>query len=213
MGEHSDKVEVIEKHYHGNGNQDNKSNGRGLDIAALVTSIATAAGVAVPAFLKGWSGNGSGNNVNPGAAFAAAAMPLFSMPAPSCRRHDCDDEVGVMRAKIAKLEAEKYSDNAAKEESNRLLQNYLKPFGDEIAANQVKMATMQAEIECGKKTADLREQNLMLQIQLAKQEAECCCKANATAIQTVATLVGNVTKTVVPSTVVCTQTTTETAAG
>lgn len=222
MNEHDSKVEVIEKHYHG----ENHKQGNGLSIAGLTTGTVGTVGVLglagielVKAISQRIANGGGGRNgggamdavsgvvsaIAPMVAAAVAprqpAEPRF-VPIPIGGGHECS-EMAEMRAKIAKLEAEKYSDNAAKEESNRLLQNYLKPYGQEIAANQVVIAKLQGEIECGKKTSELEKKNLELEIKLAKQEAECCCKANATAIQTLASIVGSITKTVVPNSASC----------
>lgn len=123
-------------------------------------------------------------------------------------------------AEIAQLKAEKYSDNAAKEESNRLLQNYLKPYGDAIVSSQVKEAKMEAEIECLKKTQHLEKEILSKEIQLARQEAACCCTQNANAIAQVAATLNQIVTPVVKNKAVCpgwgdvtiTPTTTTTAA-
>lgn len=115
----------------------------------------------------------------------------------------CAAALAEKDAQIAKLEAEKYSDNAAKEEANRLLSNYLKPYGDAIAASQVKEATLAAEIECLKKTQALEMQLMAKDIQLVKQELTCCCTANATAIAQVNAILSGITKTVVPNGAIC----------
>lgn len=111
--------------------------------------------------------------------------------------------ISELIAKNAKLEAEKYSDNAAKEEANRLLQNYLKPYGDEIAAGLAREAKMQAEIECLKKTQELKEQLLQKDIELARQEARNACERNGMAIAALANTIQGVTKVVVPNTSIC----------
>jgi len=200
--ESDSKVEVIEKHYHG---EQESKRVNGLDVAALTTAVATAAGVVIPAIKKAWNGDGSGAT-NGMLQFVPAAMNClnaFAQGGTRSRSGDCD-EISVLRSRIASLEAEKYSDNAAKDESNRLLVNYLKPYGDAIAANQVEVAALKAEINCGKRTSALEKENLELQINLAKQEADCCCKANAAAIDVVKTILGGITKTVIPSDAVCT---------
>lgn len=106
-------------------------------------------------------------------------------------------------SEIARLKAEKYSDNAAKEESNRLLQNYLKPYGDAIAAGQVREAKMQAEIDCLKQTTELKFQLLQKDVALVRQDLTCACTANATAIAQVQAVLGNITKLVVPNGSIC----------
>lgn len=106
-------------------------------------------------------------------------------------------------AKIAKLEAEKYSDHAALEQSNRLLQNYLKPYGDAIAANQTALATQAAEIACLQKTQALELKLMGKEVELAKHEAKCCCEKNQIAIATMGRILDNITKVVVPNSSVC----------
>lgn len=106
-------------------------------------------------------------------------------------------------AKIAKLEAEQYSDHAALEQSNRLLKNYLKPYGDAIAANQTALATQAAEIACLQKTQALELKLMGKEIELAKQEAKCCCEKNQLAIASIGKVLDGITKVVVPNTSVC----------
>lgn len=106
-------------------------------------------------------------------------------------------------AKIARLEAEKYSDGAALEQSNRLLQNYLKPYGDAIAANQTALATQAAEIACLQKTQALELKLMSKEIELAKQEAKCCCEKNQIAVATLGQVLSGITKVVIPNTSVC----------
>ena len=119
-----------------------------------------------------------------------------------------DPQVSALQAEIAKLQAEKYSDNAAKEESNRLLVNYLKPYGNEIADARVREATLTARVDCIEKTQALQAEITKKEIQLAKQEAACCCQQNANAIATVAETVNQIIKVGVPSAVVINPTTT-----
>lgn len=111
--------------------------------------------------------------------------------------------VAALMAENARLKSEKYSDNAALEQSNRLLQNYLKPYGDALAAGLSDRAKMQAEIECLKNTIDLKLQLAAKDVALVKQEMTCCCTANATAIAQVQAILGNVTKLVVPNGAIC----------
>lgn len=106
-------------------------------------------------------------------------------------------------AKIAKLEAEKYSDHAALEQSDRLLRNYLKPYGDAIAANQTALATQAAEIACLQKTQALELKLMGKEVELAKQEAKCCCEKSQIAIATMGRVLDGITKVVVPNTSVC----------
>lgn len=115
----------------------------------------------------------------------------------------CNAQMQAALAKISRLEAEKYSDNAALEQSNRLLQNYLKPYGDAIAASQVREAKMEAEIECMKQTMDLKLQLAQKDVALVKQDLTCCCTANATAVAQVQAILSQITKLVVPNGSIC----------
>lgn len=112
-------------------------------------------------------------------------------------------QVQAVMLENAQLKAEKYSDNAAKEESNRLLQNYLKPYGEAIAARHVREAKMQAEIDCLKQTTELKFQLLQKDVALVRQDLTCACTANATAIAQVQSVLGNITKLVVPNGTIC----------
>lgn len=119
---------------------------------------------------------------------------------------NCNEQngaVAALMAENARLKSEKYSDNAALEQSNRLLQNYLKPYGDALAAGLADRAKMQAEIDCLKNTMDLKLQLAAKDVALVKQEMTCCCTANATAIAQVQAILGNVTKLVVPNGAIC----------
>lgn len=111
--------------------------------------------------------------------------------------------VAALMAENARLKSEKYSDNAALEQSNRLLQNYLKPYGDALAAGLADRAKMQAEVDCLKNTMDLKLQLAAKDVALVKQEMTCCCTANATAIAQVQAILGNITKLVVPNGAIC----------
>lgn len=144
-----------------------------------------------------------------GGAFGGAGMPAMAAPAAyggavaTGLNAVGEGVVADLLAKNAKLEAEKYSDNAALEQSNRLLANYLKPYGDAIAAGQVQAAKMQAEIDCLKKTQELELRLMAKDIDLAKQEAKCASEKNALAIATLGQVVAGITKVVVPNGSVC----------
>ena len=151
-----------------------------MDVAALTTAIATAAGVILPAIKKAWNGDGTGH-ANTAMQFIPAltsCLNAFANGGP--RRYDCNcDETSILRSRIATLEAEKYSDNAAKAESDRLLVKYLKPYGQEIADSRVREAYMKGEIECLKKTQELEQKLAQKDLELARQDAKCCCEKNA----------------------------------
>lgn len=134
-------------------------------------------------------GNGNGNGV------------LGNLLGGNCNAQN--GAVAALMAENARLKSEKYSDNAALEQSNRLLQNYLKPYGEAIAAGLADRAKMQAEIDCLKSTVDLKLQLAAKDVALVKQEMTCCCTANATAIAQVQAILGNITKLVVPNAAIC----------
>lgn len=130
--------------------------------------------------------------------------------APNCAAGNLVTE---LTAENARLKAEKYSDNAALAQSERLLTNYLKPYGDAIAANQVVIGELKSDINCLKKTQELELRLMQKDIELAKKEASCCCEKNAAAINTVASIVNGITKVVVPGSAVCPPVTTTTTSG
>lgn len=140
--------------------------------------------------LLGGNGNGNGNGVL-GALLGGG----------NCNAQN--GAVAALMAENARLKSEKYSDNAALEQSNRLLQNYLKPYGDALAAGLADRAKMKAEIDCLKNTVDLKLQLAAKDVALVKQEMTCCCTANATAIAQVQAILGNITKLVVPNGAIC----------
>lgn len=203
-------TEVIEKHVSGDGKS----------TAALVTSIAAAVTAAVPAVKTiaeslgvgrnynngGNCGNGGNGLANamvaaiPAIASAVAPKPVYYGGGDNCGCHGGD---AILRARIAQLEAEKYSSSAATAESNRLIDAYIRPYGQEIADSRVREAKLQSEVDCLKQTQELRFQILEKDVQLAKQEAACCCAQNATAIANVASILGSVSKTVISNDNVC----------
>lgn len=78
-----------------------------------------------------------------------------------------NDKFSSLEAEIARLKAEKYSDNSdiavykqTREENkdlqDRLLGNWIKPLADEAAANKVKIATLEADIVKNKEIAELQ---------------------------------------------------------
>lgn len=104
--------------------------------------------------LGGLFGNGCWNN-----GFAAMASQ-----AAGCA---VNDKFSSLEAEIARLKAEKYSDNSdtavykqTREENNdlrdSLLGNWIKPLADEAANNRVKIATLEADIVKNKEIAELQ---------------------------------------------------------
>lgn len=127
-----------------------------------------------------------------GGGVDAAAITAAIAPALAAAGSGCGGANAALLAENAQLKAERESANAAKEQADRLLTNYLKPYGDEIADARVREARLQAEFNGYKENVELR-------IKLAEQEAKCCCeKANAR-IDCLETRLDAITKTVVPS--------------
>ena len=151
----------------------------GATIANVLQNGRNGNGGILDGILGGGCGNGCGN-----AGAAAVAQ-----------------QMAALQSEVATLRAEKYSDAAAKDASDRLLTQWLKPYGDEIANAKVREARMQAEIDCVKETGKLREEILRKDIQLVKQEASCCCIQNANAIAAVAAKLDKITEVGVPNTV------------
>lgn len=61
-------------------------------------------------------------------------------------------------AKIAKLEAEKYTDIKDAELRNSLLVNWLKPLSQESASNIARVSVLEAQFQAEKEKSELREQ-------------------------------------------------------
>ncbi len=97
----------------------------------------------------------------------------------------------ALLAENAQLKAERYSDNAAKEQAERLLVNYLKPYGDEIANARVREASLRAEF-------DGYKANMELRIQLAEQKAQCCCDKTNMRVDCIEAKVNAITATKIP---------------
>ena len=124
------------------------------------------------------------------AAITAAIAPVLAAAGSGCNGAGAAN--AALLAENAQLKAERYSDNAAKEQADRLLTNYLKPYGEEIADARVREAKLQAAFDGYKEVVELR-------IKLAEKEAKCCCdKANAR-IDCLETRLDAITKTVVTS--------------
>lgn len=67
-----------------------------------------------------------------------------------------NDKFSTLEAEIAKLKAEKYSDQAAETYKQQLLTNWLKPLADEAAANKVVIAGLQKDVAANKEIAELQ---------------------------------------------------------
>lgn len=105
----------------------------------------------------------------------------------------------ALLAENAQLKAERYSDNAAKEQADRLLQNYLKPYGDRLATQMANESRMEAEIKCLNEKMALKEVIFEKELALARQEAKCCCEKANMRIDCLEAKLDGITKTVVPA--------------
>lgn len=129
-------------------------------------------------------------------------------------------QVTALTGEVARLNAEKYSDNNAKQvyiqalnDNNKLrdeLYSFIKPLSEEAANNRVKIATLEAEQKCCCEKQELREQIVLGKI----NEVALTTKGNFDALnQTIACLsnvvnqntnaINNITKMVVPKDVIC----------
>lgn len=118
-------------------------------------------------------------------------------------------------AKIAQLEAEKYSDKVAKETyiqaaaDNKGLReemfSFLKPLSEEASNNRVTIAELKAEIECLKKTGELREQIVLGKVNEVALVANNGITALNGAVACLQKTVAGITATVVPIASVCPQ--------
>lgn len=122
----------------------------------------------------------------------AAAITAAIAPALAAAGSGCGGANAALLAENAQLKAERESANAAKEQADRLLTNYLKPYGDEIADARVREARLQAEFNGYKENVELR-------IKLAEQEAKCCCEKTNMRIDCLEARLDAITKTVVPA--------------
>lgn len=136
---------------------------KGYEGQGLRGPIWTLAGTSIASILQNngngilgglFGGNGGWNN----------GMAAMATQAAGCA---VSDKFSTLEAEIAKLKAEKYSDNndievykQTRAENNdlrdRLLGNWIKPLADEAAANKVKIATMEADISKNKEIAELQ---------------------------------------------------------
>lgn len=120
-------------------------------------------------------------------------------------------------AKIAKLEAENYSDKVAKETyaqslaDNRAtearINTLLGPVAQAIAANEKEIAVLKAEQAKDKEIMQLKIDNCCCQmsgkIDAVAQAATCGIQQNSAALAALQALVGKITNTVVPLDAIC----------
>lgn len=132
--------------------------------------------------------------------------------------------VSELQSRVQALEAEKTANTNMVAAFNQTVANdkelraemyaYIKPLAEEAANNRVNVATLQAELKCSNEKAELREQilegklreqGLALngKIDTVAQTAKCCCEQNSAAIAGLQALMGKITQTVIPTSVIC----------
>jgi hypothetical protein len=155
---------------------------------------------------KEYTGKGQGNFNSVGAAAGIASFlgldagDILRNGRGGCRGGGGDSAaMQAVLAENAQLKAERYSDNKADALKENLLRDWLKPLSDRAAEQMAKEAKMEAEIVCLKQTTDLKLQLAQKEIELARQEAKCCCDKTNMRIDCLAEKVDGITKTVIPA--------------
>lgn len=203
------EIQEITKMYpdHGYGS------GRGLGEGALATATGVAGGVVGYLVGRGMNvRNGCGCNGNNdcgggcggcGGSRQAAAIAGGSMLATMAEK---DAEIARLKAgertdtKIADTYGQTLRDN------DRLRDEmfaFIRPVSEEAAKNRERVAVLEAQVQCEKEKAALREELLRKDIELARQEARCCCDKTNMRIDCLEQKVNATTKTVIPSDSVC----------
>lgn len=130
-----------------------------------------------------------------GAAEAMAiVMPLISGAVANASCRAADRELAEKDAEIAKLEAEKYSDNKTQE-----LFNYTVAGNKELTSQLFNINTRLTAIETA---LPLQMQIVDGKIAQSTAAAECCCKAANVAIANLQAQVASFTKLVIPNSAV-----------
>ena len=184
----------------------------GIAKAGLTTGIIGTSLAGLWALGAGNNGNGGilgglfGNNGNCGQAMTAMGV------------------LAEKDAKIAELAAQKYSDNQdavlyqATRAENKILRDelmaFITPLSNEAADNRVRVSVLEAQQKCETEKALLREQLIEAKID------NCCCKMNgkidtvaqtaacgiaqnSAAITALQNVVGSITATIIPKSVIC----------
>lgn len=184
----------------------------GVAKAGLTTGIIGTSLAGLWALGAGNNGNGGilgglfGNNGNCGQAMAAMGV------------------LAEKDAKIAELTAQKYSDNqdavlyqATRSENKALrdeLMAFITPLSNEAADNRVRVSVLEAQQKCETEKALLREQLIEAKIDncccqmhgkidTVAQTAACGIAQNSAAIASLQNVVGSITATIIPKSVIC----------
>lgn len=184
----------------------------GVAKAGLTTGIIGTSLAGLWALGAGNNGNGGilgglfGNNGNCGQAMAAMGV------------------LAEKDAKIAELTAQKYSDNqdavlyqATRSENKALrdeLMAFITPLSNEAADNRMRVSVLEAQQKCETEKALLREQLIEAKIDncccqmngkidTVAQTAACGIAQNSAAIASLQNVVGSITATIIPKSVIC----------
>ena len=184
----------------------------GVAKAGLTTGIIGTSLAGLWALGAGNNGNGGilgglfGNNGNCGQAMAAMGV------------------LAEKDATIAELTAQKYSDNqdavlyqATRSENKALrdeLMAFITPLSNEAADNRVRVSVLEAQQKCETEKALLREQIIEAKIDncccqmngkidTVAQTAACGIAQNSAAIASLQNVVGSITATIIPKSVIC----------
>lgn len=165
---------------------------------ATVLGIANGGGCGNGNILNRLFGGNCGNSCGNGGFDVAAMLAMLNAG------NNCGGPAAMQAviAENAQLKAERYSDNKADALKENLLRDWLKPLSDRAAEQMAKESKMQAEIDCLKQTTELKLQLAQKEIELARQEAKCCCDKTNMRIDCLEAKVGGITKTVIPADVV-----------
>lgn len=185
-----------EMEYHGHHN-------RGLAEAGLTTAISVGTGAI--GYWLGRQGNFNGNgNCQQNCGPCQHPCNYYgAYPTAGAGLAAAEFVVAQKDAELAQLRSEKNSAAAAKLESDRILGVYINPIASEIADAKAREAKMQAQIECLAEKQKLEAEIVKRDIQLVRQDVQCCCTQNANAIANVAAILNSVVKTVIPNDNVC----------
>ena len=184
----------------------------GVAKAGLTTGIIGTSLAGLWALGAGNNGNGGilgglfGNNGNCGQAMAAMGV------------------LAEKDAKIAELAAQKYSDNQdaalyqATRAENKILRDelmaFITPLSNEAADNRVRVSVLEAQQKFETEKALLREQLIEAKIDncccqmngkidTVAQTAACGIAQNSAAIASLQNVVGSITATIIPKSVIC----------
>lgn len=155
---------------------------------------------------KEYTGKSQGNFNSVGAAAGIASFlgidagDVLRNGRGGCRGGGGDSTaMQAVLAENAQLKAERYSDNKADALKDNLLRDWLKPLSDRAAEQMAKESKMQAEIDCLKQTTELKLKLAQKEIELARQEAKCCCDKTNMRVDCLEAKINGITKTVIPA--------------